>query len=340
MIRICTWAALALVALGTTAAAQSASDAQRPALKASTIVTGEFVRIGDLIDNAGVVAGVPIFRSPDLGGTGLIAAARVIEAVRPHALLGLDASTVSEIAVTRASRVISTRDIETRVSAALVARYAISNANDLSLYFERAPRPVHLDPTSTATPRIDRVSYDPRSGRFEATLEIVGPPTHMVRVAGTAVITGPVVTLARALARGEIVKPADLTIERRPRREIPSDAIIDPQAAVGLAARGPIIAGRIMRTPELMRPEMIARNDNVTLIYEVPGVFVTSRGKALESGAEGDLIEVTNLQSKRAVHGTIIAPGRVVVSQMLPRALAKAEPVKADSPIPALEGAQ
>ena len=34
---------------------------------------GEIVRIGDLVENAGPVADVPIFRSPDLGTRGAVA---------------------------------------------------------------------------------------------------------------------------------------------------------------------------------------------------------------------------------------------------------------------------
>ena len=47
------------------------------------------------------------------------------------------------------------------------------------------------------------------------------------------------------------------------------------------------------------------RDDPVTLIYEVPGIVLTIRGKALEAGAEGDIISVLNIQSKRTVQGTV-----------------------------------
>ena len=61
-----------------------------PALKPMATVASEIVRIGDLIENAGVVADVAIFRAPDLGQTGSVSASRVIDAVRPHHIIGLD----------------------------------------------------------------------------------------------------------------------------------------------------------------------------------------------------------------------------------------------------------
>ena len=81
--------------------------AQAPALRASVTVTGDVVRIGDLIDNAGAVAEVPIFRSPDLGTRGAVATDRIVEAIRPHQLIDIDTRGLTEVIVTRASRTIT-----------------------------------------------------------------------------------------------------------------------------------------------------------------------------------------------------------------------------------------
>ena len=107
MIRTLTAALAGLVALGATCAA--APEQERPVLKAEATVTGDIVRIGDLVEHAGIVAKVPIFRAPDLGSTGTVPADAVIEAVRNHALIGLDTGGVSEVVVTRASRTIPPR---------------------------------------------------------------------------------------------------------------------------------------------------------------------------------------------------------------------------------------
>ena len=70
MIRILAVTA-ALLALPGVAPAQTtaAIDQERPVLRSDAVVTGELVRIGDLVDHAGVVARIPIFRAPDLGST-------------------------------------------------------------------------------------------------------------------------------------------------------------------------------------------------------------------------------------------------------------------------------
>ena len=70
--------------------------AQTPALRANVTVTGDVVRIGDLIDNAGAVADVPIFRAPDLGTRGAVATDRIVEAIRPHQLTDGSGGAASE----------------------------------------------------------------------------------------------------------------------------------------------------------------------------------------------------------------------------------------------------
>jgi flagella basal body P-ring formation protein FlgA len=93
---------------------------------------------------------------------------------------------------------------------------------------------------------------------------------------------------------------------------------------VGLSLRRALRAGQLLRQADLMRPELVQRNENVTLVFEAPGIMLTSRAKALETGAEGDLISVLNVQSKRTVQGIVSGPNTVTVTTMKPRVAAVA----------------
>src|SRR5437868_15085530 len=104
----------------------------RPALKAEAVVSSNIVRIGDLIENAGAVGDIPIFRAPDLGQSGAVPASRVVDAVRPHHILGLDTRGLTEIVVTRASRAITIKDFESRVVRALAGQYGLADAPSLT----------------------------------------------------------------------------------------------------------------------------------------------------------------------------------------------------------------
>src|SRR6202142_5343 len=316
----------ALLALGDAAAA--AADQERPKLKPQVTVTGNVVRIGDLVEHAGIVAKVPIFRAPDLGSTGTVSAAAVVEAVRNHALIGLDTGELSEVVVTRASRMIPAKDIEDRVAQALSAQYALGPAKDIVVNFERELRAIQVETTTKGEPRVAHLNYDSRSGRFAVPPDMpTGAPTRGTRqLSGRAAATAEIVTLIRPLERGEVIKSADVLIERRPRAEIGRDLVRDAEQVVGLAARSTLQPGRPLRLADLMKPELVQRNETVTLVYEVPGITLTVRGKATEGGAEGDVISVLNEQSKRTVQGVVVGPGRVIVSTGSPRLAANLPP--------------
>jgi flagella basal body P-ring formation protein FlgA len=319
MIRKLAIATAALLALGAAAAAGPAPE--RPKLKAEAVITGGIVRIGDLVDHAGIIANVPIFRAPDLGATGTVSAEAVIEAVRPYALVGLDTGDVAEVTVTRASRAIPAKIIEDRVAAALAAQYALGPIKDIVVHFERDLRMIHVEPSAKGDPRVAYINYDSRSGRFAATLDMpTGAGTRgTLHLAGRAAATAEVVTLLRPVERGEVIKDNDVVVQRRPRADVGHEFIRNADQAVGLAARAAMQAGRPLRAADLMKPEVVQRNETVTLVYKVPGIMLTVRGKATEGGAEGDVISVLNEQSKRTVQGVVAGPGRVVISSDTPR---------------------
>jgi flagella basal body P-ring formation protein FlgA len=153
-----------------------------------------------------------------------------------------------------------------------------------------------------------------------------------LRFTGSVVETVEVAVSLRALAAGAIVKDSDLAIERRPKAQVGADALGTAHEAVGLAVRSTVRAGAPLRRSDLMKPQVVHRDENVTLVYEVPGIMLTTRGKALESGAEGDVINVLNIQSKRTIQGTVSGPNRVTI--MVATAAITAPATQAAAPAP------
>ena len=97
-----------------------------------------------------------------------------------------------------------------------------------------------------------------------------------------------------------MLKASDLAVVRRPKTE--GRRITDMSAVVGLAARHPIAPGPAAAAADLMKPEIVQRNETVTIVYQAPGLMLTLRGQAQEAGALGDTIGVLNVavQAHRA----------------------------------------
>jgi flagellar basal body P-ring formation protein FlgA len=300
-----------------------------PTLRREVTVTSDIVRIGDLIENAGAVAEVAIFRAPDLGQTGSVPARRVAEAVRPHHITGLDTRGLDQVAVTRASRAITGKEIEARLIAALAAQHGLADARELAIAFDQEVRTLHVEPGATADLALARLAYDPRTRRVEAAIELPGAAAARrapLRLTGTLNETFTAAVLLRAVAQGDTVKPSDVAVERRPRSELAPGIATTAEQVAGLVAKRALQAGKVVRQADLAKPELVARNETVTIVFEAPGILLTIRGKALEAGAHGDLINVLNVQSKRTVQATVIGPGRVTVSAASPRLAASADP--------------
>jgi flagellar basal body P-ring formation protein FlgA len=326
MIRTIT-SALILALVAAPAVAQSG---YAPRLKAEATISGEIVRIGDLIENAGFAASTPIFRAPDLGQTGAVPAHSVLDAASRYGLIGIETRGVTEVSVTRASRVISTEEIEARIVNALAGRSNLGEAKNIKVTFDLELRAIHLEANGSADFQLQRMAYEPNSRRFDATFEITDANRTRTfqRYTGSAVETVEAAVTTRALARGDVVKVNDVVIERRPKAEFQNEAPATASEVVGMAARRAVRQGQPLRGADLMKAELVQKNDFVTLIFESPGITLTMRGKALESGAEGDTVSVQNMQSKRTIQGVVIGLGRVSVASFnsnQPRVVARGE---------------
>jgi flagella basal body P-ring formation protein FlgA len=315
MIRLMIASVVLLLALDGAVAAQTPSSAAIPALKANVTVTGDIVTIGDLVENAGPVANVPIFRAPDLGTTGAVATDRILDAIRPHQLIGIDTHGLAEVVVTRASRAITTREISARIAQALGGQYGFGNARDIQINFDGDVRTLQVEPNASGELRILALSYDPRTTRFDVTLDMpdsMALQRQPARYSGTAIDTVNAIAVDRPIERGEVLQASDLTTVRQPKAES-SAVLTDGNAAIGLSARHALRPGQALAAADLMKPEIIARNDNVTIVYQVPGITLTLRGQAKDAGALGDTISIVNTESKRVVQAVVSGPDRVTV---------------------------
>lgn len=310
-------ATLALLAGTLAAHAQGAT----PTLRGHVTVTGDIVHIGDMVDNAGAAATVAIYRAPDRGTTGRLAVAEVIETLRAHQVIGLDAGDLREIEVTRAARFLTQTEIETAIAQALAGRNGLGAARDITVTFDRRPGTITLDAANNGHLHTLAVRFDPRSQRFDANFEIAGSAGAQavrLRFTGTAVEMIETATITRGIERGDVLKASDVVLDKRPRAEIGNEALTRA-AVIGMQARRSLRAGAALRSTDLAKPDLVQRGQSVTLTYHSAGLTLTIRAKALDSGTEGDTVSVLNLQSKREVTGTVVGAGQVAATLAAPR---------------------
>ncbi len=334
---------LALIALLPTPATAASGDDRGwsgdtatiavPVLRASVNVTGDVVRIGDLIDNAGAASQIAIYRSPDLGTTGSLPTAQVIAQLRAHQVIGVDTRDIKQVTVTRLARTVDTGSIREGVARALEHRSGLGDAANLTLTFDRDPQDLRLDAANTGAMQPVTVRYEPRSTRFDVTFEIAndnGAPTKL-RFTGSAIETVEAAVLTRNVERTDLLKSSDIIVERRPKAEIGGEAATR-ESAVGMQVRRGMRAGQALKVADLTKPDLVQRDQGVTLIYQSAGLYLTARGKALDNGTEGDVVNVLNLQSKRTITGIVTGRGQVTIQIATPQPVVISDTAAAPTP--------
>lgn len=291
-----------------------------PVLRAQVTVEGDIVHVGDMVDNAGTAAQIAIYRSPDLGTTGTLATEQVISVLQAHQVIGVDTRGIKSVTVTRLARTIEAKEIESQVAHAIEHRSGLGDAANLNLTFDRDLQEVRLEAWNNGPLQPVRSHYDPRSGRFDITFEISNDNNSTrtrLRFSGIAVEMFDAAVLTRNVDRGEVLKASDVVVERRPKADMGSDAATRDHS-VGMQMRRPLRAGQALHVADISKPDLVQKDDNVTLIYETAGIYITARGKAVDAGTEGDTVTVLNLQSKRTISGTVVGRDKVAISIAVP----------------------
>jgi flagella basal body P-ring formation protein FlgA len=325
-----------LVAAPSAALAQENEDViAAPVLRAQVTVEGDVVRIGDMVENAGTASQIAIYRSPDLGTTGTLPTAQVINTLQAHQVIGVDTRDIKSVAVTRLARTLEGKEIESQVAHALEHRSGLGDAANLNLTFDRDVQDVRLEAWNNGLLQPASVRYEPRSGRFDVSFEIANDTNNSrtkLRFSGIAVEMLEAAILTRNVERGDVLKASDVVTERRPKAEVGNDAA--PRGhAVGMQMRKGLRAGQALRVADLGKPDLVQRDGNVTLIYEAAGIYLTARGKAVDNGTEGDTVTVLNLQSKRTISGTVVGRDQVAIAIATPRLLPAADTAETEAPV-------
>jgi flagella basal body P-ring formation protein FlgA len=323
--------------LAATAAPAHAGDdtVAPPVLRAKISVSSDVVRIGDVVDNAGTFTQIAIYRAPDLGTTGSLPVAQVLTTLRAQGVIGVDAKDIKQITVTRLARTVESKEIERAVAQALEHRGGLGDAANISLTFDRDVQDMRLDAGNTGAMQPTSARYEPRNGRFDVTFQIANDngAAAQLRFTGSAIETVEVAVLTRSVERSDTLKSADVVTERRPRAEVGADAASREQA-VGMQMRRQIRAGQPLRAADLAKPDLVQRDQAVSIIFQTAGLYLTTRGKALENGTEGDIVSVLNVQSKRTVSGTVTGRGQVTIQVATPQPPSETASAAPETPAP------
>lgn len=117
----------------------------------------------------------------------------------------------------------------------------------------------------------------------------------------------------RALVPGDLLRPGDAEAQEIPAaRDKPEMMGID-QRFVGLEVKRRIPGGQPISTRDVGAVTLVRASQPVRIFWRMDGISIEMQGRALESGAEGAEVRVTNGRASRPIRGVVVGQDTVEV---------------------------
>jgi flagella basal body P-ring formation protein FlgA len=297
-----------IIALAIAIAAPATTDAAT--LRSVATVEDGLVRLGDLFNDVGTGADIAVAHAPAPGRRLTFDAATLMQIAQTYRISWRPQSRFDRVVVERAGRIIQKSEIMAGLAEALQAEGA-NRQIEIELFGRNVEMAVPVDAADSL--EIRGLSFDRQSGRFNAVVIAGGDGGVRQPVNGRVHDTLPLPVLRRAMAPGDVIRKEDIETARLREDRIGRDVVMDAAKLVGMTPRQRLRAGEPIRDNDTRPPILVGRNSTVTIVLQTGNLTLTAQGKAIEDGARGDTIRVTNLHSKKTIEATVSGPDFVIV---------------------------
>ncbi|MBS0559515.1 MAG: flagellar basal body P-ring formation protein FlgA [Proteobacteria bacterium] len=290
----------------------AAHQAAAATLRPMTSLHGPVVKLSDLFDDAGPRAAQALGPGPAPGGRIVVEAPQLAAIARQFGVDWQPASPADRAVLDWPGRPLDRDAVIAALRPALVDAGAAPDSDIDIAGFN--PPVVPFDSRPAAS--ISQLDYDAASGRFSALLSFSAPdmPPLDLRVAGRAEPTVTVPVAAARLPAGTVVRPGDLRMARLHAALLHADVAGAPEQAVGLELRHQVLPGQPLPVADLQPPTLVSRGGSVLVQLDSPGIALTAKGVALDSGGLGAAVRVLNPASRAVLDAEVIGPARVRVA--------------------------
>ena len=279
-------------------------------------VRGPLVHLGDIFRNAGERAGEVIAYAPPPGKQVVFDAFWLQRVARSYRVDWRPMSRLDRAVVRRDSRIVNQGEIADRLRLALMDQEGIDEMIEVALT-TRDLR-LYVPAESAGSLDIRDLAYDPRTRRFSATLLAPAgdPRATVIAVQGRVHPVVEVPVLANRIQADGVIGENDIAYVQVRQDRINHNIVVEPENLIGMAPKRAVQPGRAIRSSDLKRPVLVEKGSLVLMSLDRPGMSLSARGKALDTGGDGDTVRIVNLQSKAVVEARVTGPGRVAVAPL------------------------
>lgn len=304
---------LIVIAFSSMALGITTQPAQAVSVKHNSVVTDATIKLKDLFDGLSRDEERVLGASPRPGQE-MVLNARTL--MRIAIALDLDwrpSSTADFVVITRAATYIDRGMIEDILRKEVKTQ---GYKGKFRLLVPNIDSEIILPQDMPATAEVQHLRLYKDRDFFEATIAAPSNanPVKTIRISGKIKRMIDVPVLRQALRNGSIISKNDIELIEIEEREVQHNMIVNADILIGMTPRRMLQQGKPILISTIESPRMIKRGDMVTMTLQSGPLTLTSRARALQDGAKGDVIRVVNMNSNRTIEAQVLAEREVVVS--------------------------
>ena len=291
----------------------SAADASEISLRTSIIVEGKYLTLGDFFGISDEKASRRIAHSPKPGRSAIFDANWLYRVARANRVNWQPVSLNTRVFVERASQEIYREELEDVLISALRGKNVTGN---IELAINGGLRKMRVATDQLATVGVENLAYDPRTGRFVASLAAPAndPSAQRLRITGRVHQLKAVPVMNKRLGRGKVITKNDIGWLNIRSSKIRKFMVLDEEDLVGMAAKRTIRESTPVGYSHVRRPVLVTKGALVTINLTTPMMTLTAQGKAPQEGSMGDTIPIINIQSKQTIEAKVTGINQVTVA--------------------------
>lgn len=294
---------MALVAAFTVTASNAWADLVT--LKPGISVTGEQITFGDVFKGAGDKSDYVIAAAPAPGKKVIFKASSLAYVARKHGLDWRPTRPIKRVVVNRNGSQIPQQLIVDEIRFAMEMEL---EAEHFEITLSTRHPKIHVAKGATLSVAVESLSYSRKGGNFVATVVAPAddPDARSYKVSGKIFTQIQVPVINRAMQPGEAIRASDLDYKLVRSSKISRNTVTDANDLIGRSPRRLIRAGHPVGLNNLGDPVTITKGKLVTVTFKSGGVSLAITGRTLEAGAEGDIIRVENINSRKTIQAQVI----------------------------------
>jgi flagellar basal body P-ring formation protein FlgA len=214
----------------------------------------------------------------------------------------IDLQASERLTIRRLSVQVSKEQIEA-IYRDFIATHAPWDANDVVVRGVWYSGPALELPAGNTTHEVVANPNERFLGNVAVTIHFIvdGEKERSVRVAGKVDVFQNVVHALRTIRRNEVIQGADVEFQRINIADAPDRFATQMEQVVGKRMLREAGFHQPMALVEMDQPLTLKRGSAVTILYETPGLKLSSKGQAKEDGSVGKTIRVLNVTTNKTV---------------------------------------